>query len=110
MKRLPSCEECAGACCEGILLPGSLAVDGDWAHVRGFRLRVLGEAPGVRQGVWDLDCRCPQLTPQGRCNIHATRPAVCERYPVGGPACIAAIRARRHDRAAELLKGTGYEP
>lgn len=93
----PACAICQGACCESITVPVETPAQRDYARVRGtLELAIGGEQMRVHSV-------CPQLTAAGCCGIWATRPGICEAYPVGGSGCRAAIRALRPEQADELL-------
>lgn len=84
----PNCDDCQGACCETIILPGPIArfFDKEWIETRGRPLRL---------GAVELASQCPKLSVGGHCSIYSTRPVVCREYEVGGPGCLDAIRRRR---------------
>jgi len=92
------CDVCAGACCETFMLPiADILVP--TADARGWLiLHGVETAPGLLE----FACRCRALTPDGRCGIYETRPEVCRLFVPGGPDCLAAVRARRADRFAEI--------
>lgn len=91
----PACQACKGACCSTIVFPlPSDEVAVEWITARGKR-----EGNTVR-----LACACPQLTRDGRCGIHDTKPHICAIYQVGSPECIAAIRAQRPRNAPYLVR------
>jgi Fe-S-cluster containining protein len=100
----PACEACAGACCESFTIPLDMADDKavDYATARGQVERLRG------RNVLRIEARCPNLS-AGSCAIHATRPAICEDYRVGGPECIAAIRSRRPKGDHALLVALAME-
>ncbi len=91
----PACAACKGACCETLTLPMPTQANIiEWISLRG---RVEGKMIRV-----EVPCR--ELTGDGACGIHATKPQICRDFAVGSPACISAIRARRGNDAARLIK------
>lgn len=73
------CDECKGACCEGIIMPPYDDDDLDrWLSFHGTVLP---------NGSLHLNCPCKHLSSGGRCSIYETRPALCREYKVDGPAC-----------------------
>lgn len=98
------CWRCHGACCESLLLPGSLQVEEEWAQARGIRRVTLQTYSGPEEAL-EAPCPCPKLSPLGSCSIYETRPKLCQIYPVGGPACRSAIARRRSlDASAYILE------
>ncbi len=96
----PDCMVCRGACCETIVMPGPLAAffDPEWRRVRGREL------PPFEQPSWEIHRSCPELTPEGLCGIHETKPRVCREYEPGSQACLSAIERRRtREQAREIL-------
>jgi Fe-S-cluster containining protein len=43
----------------------------------------------------ELEVKCTQLTPEGRCATYATRPLVCALYTPGGEDCLRTVAKRR---------------
>lgn len=86
----PACAECAGACCENLLMP----IDPSFmsSPVRKY-LRTRGEFEG--DYMIRLNCPCRYLTDEGQCGIYTSRPDVCRTAAVGGAGCRAAIKANR---------------
>ena len=80
------CDVCRGACCESLHLAAGSDAHGEW--LRAFAPRALGSQV-------ELEVRCAQLTPTGRCGIYEARPAVCRSYIAGGAACLDVVRRRR---------------
>lgn len=75
------CAVCGGACCEGPIIREPIYPDADTR--RWLQLRVTPHGG------------CAALSASGRCEIYEDRPHVCKVYPVGGPDCVATIKARR---------------
>lgn len=82
------CEACRGACCERFVL--NAAASPSMREFLGVRFRETAQP-----WVFEVDARCPKLSPMGACSIYERRPSVCRDYPVASPACIAAIESRR---------------
>ena len=90
------CAICKGACCESLVFPGtSHKPSQEFYLARGILLD---------SGLYEVESRCPKLTPCGSCSIHDTRPEVCRSYQVGGPACVDTVMRRRHgEQRAQVL-------
>lgn len=103
----PDCMVCRGACCETLLLPGSLGLDEEWAAARGLK-RFIANGYYTSIPAIEAPCPCPKLSPMGACSIYETRPQVCRAYPVGGPSCLGAITRRRTPEKAREILGDEY--
>lgn len=91
----PACELCRGACCESIVLKAPPAGDpGRW---------LAYHADSLPDGSLEIQSRCTRLSGCGACMIHASRPAQCREFPVGGPDCRATVARRRPAQAAAIL-------
>lgn len=92
------CEECRGACCESVLLPlypnptGSFQVNeiNRWLALHGKIEHRFNGHDHV-----ELEVRCTQLTPAGRCACYDTRPIPCALYAPGGEDCLKTVSQRR---------------
>jgi Fe-S-cluster containining protein len=91
----PACDACKGACCSTFTLPAPM---GDHEALAWIELRGRRDGRVIR---FDLPCRHLE---GGMCGIQETKPLACRVYPVGGPECLAAIRAQRPQQAAQLVK------
>jgi Fe-S-cluster containining protein len=93
-----TCAECRGACCEELefaTVPEDFFA-AEWLAVRGTVLeRRRGEVPGKPIALLRFECRCPELTSDGRCAVYADRPLNCVLYQEGGPACLEVVARRR---------------
>lgn len=81
-----NCEICRGACCEYL----EIRIGGSPDQQRWLGLHGTPSRYGTA-----LDCRCGELSTDGRCQIYLSRPSVCHDYPVGGAACVASVRRQR---------------
>lgn len=90
------CAVCKGACCESFVV--SLPQDPAPDFVRWLSLRGT-----VISGALRLEVPCREHAADGSCGIWESRPQPCRDYQVGSPACRQAIKARRSDRADDLL-------
>jgi Fe-S-cluster containining protein len=97
----PACEECGGACCEGMTLNLTSVLTSDTLEWFSFH----GEPS--EHGI-TLACRCSKLK-RGKCSIYDTRPKVCQDYKVGSEACRSAIkrlRPHKQERLEYLINAT----
>lgn len=98
------CARCQGACCEEIHLPLEQAfMPGDEAQMdHNIWLAHHGELTknGLRLGV-----RCERLMADGRCEIYAERPQICQDFEPGGKWCLDVVRRRRTAEQYEEIRG-----
>ncbi len=76
----PTCAQCGGACCWGVMIDPFRGFSGDeqrWLKLHGFK----------KPDRIKLDKACEMLN-DGKCSIYETRPNVCKRFVVGSPECL----------------------
>lgn len=86
------CEQCKGACCEGLRVPQPVGDRLDWL---GGRILASGEGSAM------LNCRCRHLTSGGLCAVQADKPRVCIEFEPGGNDCRLTVRLLRPKLAKE---------
>ena len=97
MSEVPEpCHLCAGACCESfaVNLPPNPQPD---------VVRWLGLRGKVRGGGLVLEVPCRELTDEGLCGIHDTRPQPCRDYKIGSVECVRAVNLRRSATSEAIL-------
>jgi hypothetical protein len=52
----------------------------------------------------EFECRCTQLTSEGRCAIWEDRPMVCELFIAGSQACLDTVKKRRLPEQYEQIR------
>ena len=89
------CFICGGLCCQVIKAP---LIGGEIAEVLKLRSLHYDDSTCL------LDCRCCQLTHEGRCAVYETKPQRCADFEVGGALCREIIARLKPDRAEEILR------
>ncbi len=99
------CFRCRGACCEEFILPlDAIEVRRDADAKRWFQLHgSLLIGPRIH-----FECKCTQLTDEGKCSIYETRPDVCKVLEPGSEACLNVVRRRRTEVEYEYIKTGAY--
>lgn len=96
------CVVCRGACCEEIVLTSSI-IGADFPAVAVEFLTARG-TPAAEEGTFALNCVCPKLNEEGLCSIHEDKPLACALEPVGGAACLDAVRRRRTPEQYQAIR------
>jgi len=86
-----NCIRCAGACCEEITIEINASNEFPKAMAEWLTARGVAAGPNL----YAVPSRCPQLTLDGLCGCHDTKPLVCAMMTVGGQECLDALRRRR---------------
>lgn len=51
-----------------------------------------------------FECRCTQLTSEGRCAIWEDRPIICEVFIAGSRQCLSTVKLRRTPEQYQLIR------
>ena len=79
-----TCENCNGACCQGLLMAYADESAVELLELRGLR---CFQARAHDHGYEVFSPPCRFLNPEGKCSVYEMRPEGCKLYPVGGPSC-----------------------
>ena len=85
-----NCLACGGACCETMAIPVS-----DIKAPSEDAFAWISHHAERSGNCLRFECRCLELTRDGRCGIYEDRPRVCRDYEPGNDDCLDAIRRRR---------------
>jgi Fe-S-cluster containining protein len=96
------CLACKGACCEDFSLRRQ---DMDLPSPDVERWLTLHAIPSPAH--LRFECRCLQLTLDGRCAIYQDRPDVCRVFAPGGEDCLETVRRRRTPEAYAQIRQAG---
>lgn len=97
-----NCLVCRGACCETIVVMGSMVGDLFPAATQEWMAaRSIGRAAS---GGYVIEARCPKLTADGLCSIHDDKPLACALGIVGGTECLESVASRRTPEQYALIR------
>ena len=83
------CFICKGACCETIAIAFK-SIPKDNILWLNLHEGVMANRDRVR-----FDCKCMELSDEGKCMMHDRRPQICRKLKIGSQACLNAIKERR---------------
>ena len=95
-----NCEVCRGACCESFSAEIFMSPQSKDAQ-RWFDLHSTPADNNKRI----FECKCTQLTREGRCAIWDERPMICELFIAGSRECLETVRARRSAKDYDRIRG-----